>query len=396
MLSYKRCLPFVVVAVLLAWNTAWADDEAAKEPAGKAEAAPAAADIGQLIEQLDADRFTDRQTASQKLALQGKTAIPALAKAAVGDSLEVTTRAIDILRKFYENSDAVTKEAAKAALETIAKSDRPSAARRAQEVLKPKVDPNVPENVVPGGGIIFGGGAIIQGNIQVGGAAVKKMSVKNANGVKDIDVEDGDKKIKIHDDPKNGIKIEVTTKKDGKDVTDKYEAKDADELKKKHPEGYKVYEEYGKNAGGAGGAIQIQIGGGNIIPGVPMPVPAAPIQPRAINAGRNDVALAIALLRNAIQRLERLTKQEGLKDATQESKDELKKQMGEMKRIIADLEKQLQDGEKPEAKPAEQAERPAAEAKPEPAGEPAKPESPAKNPAPPAKKPAANPDDIFG
>jgi hypothetical protein len=345
----KRYLPLLAVAVLLAWNTARAAEEPAKEPANKAEAA-SPADIDKLIEQLDADRFADRQAASQKLALQGKAAIPALAKAAVGESLEVTTRAIDLLRKFHENSDAATKDAAKAALETIAKSDRTSAARRAQEVLKPKADPNTPDNnMVPGGGIIIGGGgAIIQGNIQVGGAAVKKMSVKNANGVREIDVEEGDKKVKIHDDPKNGIKIEVTTKKDGKDVTDKYEAKDAEELKKKHPEGYKVYEEYGKNAGGAGGAIQIQIGGGNIIPAVPgVPVPAGP---RIINAGRNDVILATSILRSAISRLERLAKQEGLKDATKESKEELKKQMGEVKRVIADLEKQLQDAEKPAEK----------------------------------------------
>ncbi|MBC8873797.1 MAG: hypothetical protein H8E44_30525 [Planctomycetes bacterium] len=49
--------------------------------------------------------------------------------------------------------------------------------------------------------------------------------------------------------------MEVTEKKDGKETTKKYAAKNADELKKDHAEAHKIYEKYSK---GAGGRIQIQ------------------------------------------------------------------------------------------------------------------------------------------
>src|SRR2546426_468022 len=81
----------------------------------------------------------------------------------------------------------------------------------------------------------------IQIQVQAGGVAgpggFKRMHMKNVNGVKEIEVDDNGKKVKIVDDPNNGIKVEVTEKnKEGKEETKKYEAKNADELKKNHPE----------------------------------------------------------------------------------------------------------------------------------------------------------------
>ena len=108
--------------------------------------------------------------------------------------------------------------------------------------------------MMPGG---FGGGRIIinGGMLQIGGGgAVKSLSVSNNNGVRQIKATDGDKTVKIDDDPANGIKIECTDKVNGKEVTKKYEAKNADELKKKEPEGYKLYKEYGEKQGN-GGAV---------------------------------------------------------------------------------------------------------------------------------------------
>ena len=79
-----------------------------------------------------------------------------------------------------------------------------------------------------------------------GGAAMKTLSVTNNNGVREIKATEGDKSVKIEDDPAKGIKIESTDKVNGKEVTKKYEAKNVDELKKKQPEGYKIYKEYGE------------------------------------------------------------------------------------------------------------------------------------------------------
>jgi hypothetical protein len=352
----------------------------AAAPAAPAQA-PSGDEIAQWIRQLDADEFSAREAAQAKLAAAGKAAVAELAKAAVGDSLEVTVRAIDVLKKLYQSSDQATRDAAKEALEKMAKSDRPAAARRAEQILKPAPKPTDPNM----GGLFFGGGmGVVQGNIQVmavGGGGIKKMSVKTVNGVRDIEAEENGKTVKIHDDPQQGIKIEATSKKDGKDVTEKYEAKDADELKKKHPEGYKLYEQYGKNQGGQ---VQIQVGVGNLQVGpavpVPAPAPAAPVpgaapapppvapaaQPvpapgvPAIQPGPAAVLTdvpgdaRIRALKTGIGRLnariETMAKNAPLEQAPKEVQDDLRNQIRELKERLSGIEKRLGDEQQ---KPAE-------------------------------------------
>ena len=84
------------------------------------------------------------------------------------------------------------------------------------------------------------------------------MSVKNVNGVKEIEASEDGKTVKIKEDPAQGIKIEATEKVNGKEVTKKYEGKDTDDLKKNHPAGYELYKKYG--GGQAGGGVQLQGG----------------------------------------------------------------------------------------------------------------------------------------
>lgn len=204
-------------------------------------------EIPRLIRQLDADEFAERQAATQKLQELGKAALPALEEATVGDSREASTRAFEILKTHLDKGVGDVKEAAKEALGRIAKGNNPAAAKRADEMLKPaptpKTDPAAP--VAPALRI-----AGVPLRIAVAGAGAKRVTTKSVNGVKDIDVEEGERKIKIHDDPAKGIEVEVTEKKDGKDATEKYEAKNADELKTKHPEAHKLYEQY-KDGGAA-------------------------------------------------------------------------------------------------------------------------------------------------
>jgi hypothetical protein len=344
MVLSKRMVLMVAMVVGLPGLLARAKDESPKTPATEAKAADAKAadaqkaspeEIAKLVEQLDAERFNDRQAASQKLAGVGKAAVAALAKAAVGESLEVTTRAIGILGKYLESTDQETRDAAKTALEGIAKSDKPAAARRAQELIKPQTQEQQPG----------GQGRVVQGvvQIQVGGAGASRRSMKNVNGVKEIEAEENGKKVKITDDPKNGIKIEATSKKDGKDVTEKYEAKDAKELEKKHPEGYKLYKEYAENQGGMG-AIQLQIQGGGIqiIPGQgAIPLPQLPGVLPAPRAGAHGVEAATRLMQTLGKQIEVLTKD--LKEAPKEAKEDLKKQIGELKKQLSDLEKQIEE-----------------------------------------------------
>jgi hypothetical protein len=331
LLSVKACALLMVLA-----GVGFSADEAA---------GPAPADISKWIEQLNAERFTDRQEASQKLAEIGKPAIAPLAKAAVGDSLEVTIRSIEILKKFYQSSDESLKAAAKEALEQIASSGKAAAARRAKEVLAPKEQPQADPNA-PGQGIIIGNipaGGIIQGRIQIG-AGGKKISIKNVGGVKEIEAEEDGKKVRIVEDPQKGIKLEITEKnKEGKEETKTYEAKNAEELEKKHPEAYKVYKEYSQ--GQVGGIAQIQIAP-NIVPIPVQPVPAQAAQARA----RASVDLANVMARSLLARLKEANSDEAIRNATPESKDQLRKSLEELKKEIAEMEKRLQEDAK---KPAE-------------------------------------------
>jgi hypothetical protein len=266
------------IALLASTGTVRGADEGASPPKdggapATAQAAPSSEEIASLVRQLDANRFTERQAATQRLTEIGGPAVPALEKAAVAGPREVTLRAFDILKSLYENGDDDAKAAAKEAVERLATSEDASVARRAEQIVAPKP----PQNAAGGFGI-----QLVPGQIQIRVQAVagpnnRRVTTRIVNGVKEIDVEEGERKIKIHDDPNNGIKVEITQKKDGKEVTEKYEAKDADDLKKKHPDAHKIYEQYSQG----GNAVQIravQIAPGNaplpVNPAVPQLVPA--------------------------------------------------------------------------------------------------------------------------
>jgi len=367
MLLLQRFVLFMAVAGALSLTRAWGVEEPA--PAGantEAKTAevqnsgtPSNEEIAKLVAQLNAERYADRQTASEKLEAIGRPAISELAKAAVGESLEANVRAIELLAKFLESSDAATKEAAKAALETIAKSDRQAAAGRAKDALSAEESQRNPQNAPQGQGQI---GQIIVGArpIQIGPGGFTQKSVKVVNGVKQIDVSGGGKTIKINDSPKDGIKIEVTKKnKEGKEETEKYEAKDAAELKKKQPEGYKIYKEHGDDAVRAFGIAQMQIqvgpGGGIQVlpqPGQPGNLPLMPGVPKVLGVppgGEEGVDQASQLSDQLAELFDGLAKGDGLKNVPQADKDELQKCLGELKQRIAKLEKRLQEKASPPA-----------------------------------------------
>jgi hypothetical protein len=258
-----------------AWQVG-AQEAAEKEPASEV---VKATDIPKLIKQLDSEDFAERQGASSRLAGAAEMAIPALEKAAQGESREASMRAFDILRTHFEKGGPTAREAAKEALERIAKADAGGASRRATEILTPPTPATPPRNVragfapaipimpaAPGfapapGGIRIAGARIVVAAGAIGGGTETKIKVEN--GVKTTEVKDKDRQVKIVDDPDKGLQLEVTETKDGKEKTEKYEAKNADELKTKHPEAYKIYEEY--SAKGAG----IRIGGFGAVPGAP-------------------------------------------------------------------------------------------------------------------------------
>lgn len=318
-MSNWRVSVFLMAAVAIA-GFATRAVRAAEDPS--AQILPDAAGIAALVEQLDSDSFAERQAASDRLTSIGRPAVDALAKAAVGDSLEVTVRSIDILRNLLKSGDKPTRDAAEAALEELAAGTRAAAAVRAARALKP-ADEQPPHAAqflpaVPGAAI----------QIAVGGA--RRVNVRVANGVRTVEAEEDGQKVRIVDDPDQGIKMTVTSKKDDKEVTENYEANSAEELKKQHPEAHKIYEKYSRMGGGGAIAVQMQIGG-NV---QPVPVPIQPL---------NHVDIAAQMLPGWGATLARMATEEAVRRASKESNEKLREKVGEFREQLEQLEKRLHE-----------------------------------------------------
>lgn len=98
-------------------------------------AAPGDAAIRLWISQLGSNDYGVRQEATRNLERAGRAALPAVAAAAQQDDLEVTTRAVAILRTMLETGEGATEDAAAAALEKVAHAQATSAARLAADIL---------------------------------------------------------------------------------------------------------------------------------------------------------------------------------------------------------------------------------------------------------------------
>jgi hypothetical protein len=254
------------------------DEPKDNTPKDKPSAAPTALQIAQWIKDLDSDDFQVRQQATGRLIAAGKHAAGQVAKAAEGESAEVTARCMDILAKLLQSTDAETKTQAKQALEGLTKSKNAALARQATALVNPvKPAAETPRDpALPGA---------IPGAPRIGGFGIAgpgmRVSVKNVDGNKTIEAEEGGKKTKIEESAKGGIKVEVTETVDGKEKVSKYEAKDAEELKKKHPEASALYEKYSKFAPGI--AVRFGIGGGAIPGGIARPLRVGVVPQKALD-----------------------------------------------------------------------------------------------------------------
>ncbi len=246
-----------------------------------------------LGQQLDSDEFTERQAASEQLQALGKDAIPVLIKGAQHKSLEPRRRSFAILSEFLKSKDDATKAAAKQALEQLAENENTKVAAAAKKALEP---PKPPQPI--GRPNVFGGAV----QIQIGGGGVR-VNVRNANGVKTIEVKDGKNEVKIVAGP-DGIQGEMTIKDaNGKEKTTKVTAKDEDDLKKKSPEIHKYYKKYAN--GGAG--VQIAINGANIgqrqvrVPAPRLMIPGL-VDPKDLDTTGDELTKAIENLKKLAEK----------------------------------------------------------------------------------------------
>lgn len=221
----------------------------------RAEETEARPSIDALVRQLDAEAFTARQEASAALTERGQEALPALVEAASSDSAEISTRAIEILRKHYEGEQRELKTAAAKALQRLSTGEG-AAARSAAEILKPKSVAGRPSAVLapmplaPARVRVVGPGGVRIAAVAAKGG-VRRISVKDIDGLREIEVVEAERTIVINEDRAKAIKMKVTTKQDGEEEVKDYEADNADDLKAKHPEAFKLYEQYAKQEGAA-------------------------------------------------------------------------------------------------------------------------------------------------
>jgi hypothetical protein len=336
MLAWNRKLAWLGVAVaaltgLGGLSVCRADDTAGVDKKDAAKSQPSPAEIGQWIKDLDSDTFATRQTAAEMLCQTGKPAIAPVADASLGKSLEVTMQSVNVLRRLMQSPDKETQETAKDALERLSKTET-SAAAPAKEALAPPPVANRAGNPQPfgigniNGNIrIFGGG-----NIQAGGMQVFRIQANGINQNRSVAVDENGKRTHITED-QNGIEVKVTEKVEGKDKTDTFKAKDADELKKKFPEAHKLYEKY-VNGPGVGNiqiqaqAIPIQIG---VAPVFAPPAPPAP------NTAQKQASQQIAEAQKRIAEAEELIFNNM---SSPQAADELKRAVGKLHEAHKDLQ----------------------------------------------------------
>ncbi len=91
--------------------------------------------IEQDVRDLGSADFAVRDAATKRLKKIGRPAIEPLAELALGEDLEATDRALQILASFYDIDDEATLEKLDTALEQLVDSPAPSAARRAAAAM---------------------------------------------------------------------------------------------------------------------------------------------------------------------------------------------------------------------------------------------------------------------
>jgi S-adenosylhomocysteine hydrolase len=286
MLVHSRGLASCIIVV------SWAQAALAIE-ALPANPMAASLDVKRLVEQLDEPNFADRQAASQRLSEAGSAAFAELEHAAATGSREASGRAIDILRLHFERGDDNVKQAARSVLERLAKGDDPRSAQLAGEAL----NPSKPPAAAVGG--VFGAPAVRLANIRVAARPAinvrvngRRVHVRTGGGTKEITVEENGKKTYIREQAGQPIKLEITETKDGKETVEKFEVKDLQELKTKHADAHKMYEQYSAGAGGIRINVGIPAAGGNPVPVIP--ATGNPAAAAAAEAARDAAAAAHA------------------------------------------------------------------------------------------------------
>jgi len=195
--------------------------------------------IAALIDQLDARSFGDRQAASQQLEDLGAAAAAHLELAIKSGSREASGRAIDILRRHFEQGSDDARQAARTVLARLAESNSASVAQKARDALNP---PKVAAYAEPGN--MFGNGFNRVQNLQI---VIGKVTLSDVNGRRSMEITDPRRQVTLNTLPGGDIDVRITEQKEnGKSATQRMTVKTVDELKGKDAEIGRLYEHYSR------------------------------------------------------------------------------------------------------------------------------------------------------
>ncbi len=124
-----------VLAILAVVHPLWCTAVATSQTPESQAASSNSAQVRQWAHDLNSDSFIQREVATAKLIDAGADSIEPLVIALMENNLEVTTRAIYVLRELALSGDPELEEAARKTLEETAQPRGTSAARRARETL---------------------------------------------------------------------------------------------------------------------------------------------------------------------------------------------------------------------------------------------------------------------
>jgi hypothetical protein len=229
--------------------------------------------IDELCGRLGAADFSSRELATKELLAGGSAVIDKVAAAAETDSLEVVIRCLTILKELYQRPEEQTRGAVAAALQRLSGNRRRSTARRAAEILNPPEIANATSRQIqlrrlnaPAGGVAF---RVFQaGNAVGGGNGGTSIRITNDNGNVRVNAVEGGRTVVITHQNESNIIVCITHPPGAGENAGKttvHPARNLAELKEKHPEAHRFYEQY---------CVGMQrLAGGGIVPPPPRPEP---------------------------------------------------------------------------------------------------------------------------
>lgn len=298
------------------------------------EATDATSDEGdRLAARLSSDDFAERRKAADGLVRLGAAGIDAVARAARAGDRETALHCLDVLGRLQKSDDESARNKAADALKSLAESQDAAIAQRARGLLdKPEgggalQQPNV---AVQGFPVQI---QIVQGNAQafgLGGGNQRQIAVTNVNGQRTIKAVENGKTVEITDRDGKDIAMKVVEEVDGQKKTTEYKAADLDELKKKHADAAKLYEQYTQQAPG----IQLQAVF-NAGPGLALPAPGKDGRVQA----HRSIERALDELQQVRKQLEQLRAKD---DADKDTLDQLVQKLDSAEKSLFEAQARLE------------------------------------------------------